>query len=60
VEEWLKGMRMEKYWDLFQKNGFDLFAAVAEMNNDHLIEIGVDALGHRVVLLKRISELPHN
>ena len=61
VKRWLKEeVKMEQYCDLFVKNGYDDMETVLEMNDNELIEIGIDKKGHRKKILIYIEKKKNN
>tara|TARA_R110002074_G_scaffold72295_2_gene166590 strand:+ start:2345 stop:5635 length:3291 start_codon:yes stop_codon:yes gene_type:complete len=56
METWLSGIGLSQYQDLFEENGVD-FDILGEVTADHLKEMGISALGHRLKLVKAISAL---
>ena len=49
---WLRGLRLERYEQAFRQNEIDL-RILPELTADDLKELGVAAIGHRRLLLKR-------
>ena len=55
VEEWLNGLGLGKYAEVFAANDVD-FRALPNLDSADLQELGV-SLGHRKILLKEIAQL---
>ncbi len=55
IGEWLEGLRLGKYAEVFVENGVDL-RALPHLSEDDLKELGV-LLGHRRILLAAIQSL---
>ena len=51
----LKSLKMSQYADKFRKNKIK-YNDLPDLKNQHLIDVGVDILKHRMVLLKAIKE----
>eukprot|EP01084_Bolivina_argentea_P063474 115890_1 len=62
IKEWLKGdaIDMEQYYDVLVKNGFDSFNLIRTLTIHILQQIGVNKLGHRIELMRRVSSLEGN
>ena len=56
IEAWLSDLGLSQYNDLFEENGID-FDILSEVTADHLKELGISALGHRLKLVKAIAAL---
>ena len=56
VAEWLAGLEMGQYAAALAKNEITL-ATLALLSDDDLLECGVEALGHRKVILAAIQKL---
>ena len=58
VKLWLKDtVKLEGYYDLFVKNGVDRLSVVVLLDRDSLKEIGVDKIGHQLLILNEIEKL---
>ena len=57
VDDWLKYINMEKYWEIFQANGIDTLNKVTQLNEEDLCEIGIKLVGHRNKMKKSIKAL---
>jgi len=55
VEQFLSEIGLERYFRIFEENGFDCMEAVLELTEERLANLGV-AMGHRLKLLKRVQE----
>ena len=53
VKMWLGGINMEEYIECFFENGWDTPAALVEMKEKDLGEMGVKS-GHKAVIMKNI------
>ncbi len=62
IRIWLRGDRinMEQYYELLINNGFEDFNLIRGLNLDIMEQIGIDKIGHRVELLRRINNLEGN
>jgi class 3 adenylate cyclase len=58
VEDWLRGIGLEQYANLFAENAIDR-DVLAELTEEHLKELGLP-LGHRVKLVRAIKKLGAN
>ncbi len=56
IETWLTDLGLSQYAGLFEENGID-FDVLGELTADHLKEIGITTLGHRLKLAKAIASL---
>jgi class 3 adenylate cyclase/tetratricopeptide (TPR) repeat protein len=56
VEDWLKGLNLERYVSLFRENDIDE-RSLPYLTSSDLREIGVSSVGHRRVLLEEIEKL---
>jgi hypothetical protein len=54
VSEWLKGLGLGQYSTMFQENAID-WELLPDLDLQTLKDIGVDAAGHRLRILKAIS-----
>ena len=59
IEIWLKGLGLSKYSEFFTENDIDE-AALRELTNEDLKDLGVVSVGHRKKLLAAISALPRD
>ena len=58
VKLWLKDtVKLERYFDMFMKNGVDRLSVVVLLDKDSLKEIGVDQIGHQLLILNEIEKL---
>jgi class 3 adenylate cyclase/tetratricopeptide (TPR) repeat protein len=55
IEDWLDGLGLGKYYEIFAANDVDL-RSLPHLNNADLQELGV-SLGHRKIMLAAIAEL---
>lgn len=55
VTNFLNGIKMEKYKDLFIDHGIEDTETILELNESHLEEMGLP-LGHKLKIMKRIKE----
>jgi class 3 adenylate cyclase len=56
IRSWLESQDLGEYADAFERNRVDL-AILREISEQDLKEMGVNALGHRKILLRAIREL---
>ena len=55
---WLRdNVGLEEYYDIFMENGLDDIEILKQINNDHLTQIGVHKIGHRIKIMKYIALL---
>lgn len=55
---WLRDVvNLEEYYNLFTENGFDDMEIIKNVTNQHLMEIGIHKIGHRIKIIKHISLL---
>lgn len=59
MEQWLKGLGLEKYLDLFEENEITL-EYLPEITDEDLKDIGIKSLPHRKQILKAIADLSEN
>lgn len=57
VDDWLKYIGMEKYWETFQANGVETLNKVTQLNEEDLKEIGIKLVGHRNKMKKSIKAM---
>lgn len=57
VDDWLKYINMEKYWETFQANGIDTLNKVTQLNEEDLKEVGIKLVGHRNKMKKSIKAM---
>lgn len=57
VDDWLKYINMEKYWETFQAKGIDTLSKVTQLNEEDLNEIGIKLVGHRNKMKKSIKAM---
>jgi hypothetical protein len=53
----MKPLNMEIYFNNFIENGFEHISLLKNINDEDLIDIGIQKLGHRKLILKQISQL---
>eukprot|EP01084_Bolivina_argentea_P078890 143164_1 len=46
---------MNRYFEMFKRNGFDTMDTIKTLTNQDLIDIGVDKLGHRKIILAQLQ-----
>jgi hypothetical protein len=56
IEEWLEGLNLGQYAQVFAENHVD-HALLLELSEDDLEALGITSLGHRKRLLKEIAAL---
>ena len=56
MKKWLEQQNLGQYADAFERNQIDL-SILRELSDQDLKELGVNALGHRKLLLKAIGAL---
>jgi hypothetical protein len=56
MEEFLKQLKLEVYWHIFQEKGFDELDSLEDLNEGALDKMGV-ALGHKGRILRRVKEI---
>jgi len=56
VRRWLEQLELPQYAEAFERNAIDLNIA-RDLTQQDLQDLGVQALGHRKVLLRAIAEL---
>jgi hypothetical protein len=52
VEDWLKDIGLECYWDKFKEHGFDRLDTLQDLNKPALQDLGIP-LGHHGLLLRK-------
>jgi hypothetical protein len=57
VHAFLKGIGMLHYAKFFEDNGFDNLESIAYLTDEMLIQMGVDLLGHRALILRAAKQL---
>ena len=56
VIKWLEHISMNEHIDKFKKEAIDDYS-LTELTGDHLKEMGIDKLGHRIKIIKSIERL---
>lgn len=56
LKDWLAELNLPQYNDIFEENEIDL-DVLSEVTADHLQQMGISKLGHRLKLLKAIAAL---
>jgi hypothetical protein len=56
MEEFLKQLKLECYWETFQENRFDELGSLEDLTEGALDKMGV-ALGHKGRILRRVKEI---
>jgi class 3 adenylate cyclase/predicted ATPase len=56
IDDWLRGIGLAQYTELFRANDIDI-ELLGRLTNDDLKDIGVASFGHRKKLLEAIAEL---
>ena len=57
VRKWLdEEVKLGEYFVLFMNHGFNDLETVMELNEDHLKEMGIDKVGHRIKILKHTNK----
>lgn len=57
ISTWLTSIGLEKYIDIFVKEEIDM-SVVHYLDEDHLIELGIEKLGARLKFLHAAKQLP--
>lgn len=57
VEDWLNGMKLERYWPAFRDNGYDIVDALSCLDEATLDLLGVTMPGHCALLLRKSKEI---
>ena len=58
LEAWLcDEVRLEQYFEIFVENGFDTLEAMKMVTIDELNQIGIEKLGHKMIIMKHIVKL---
>ena len=61
LRAWLKDtVKLEEYFEMFERNGFDSLDAIKLVTMEVLNMIGIDKIGHKMVLLRHIAKLNVN
>merc|ERR1712039_981738 len=57
-KQWLEDtVKMGEYYDLFVENGVENLSVVQMFGMNELAEIGINKIGHRMIILKAIKAL---
>ena len=56
INEFLCGIKMEKYREVFIENGIEDKETILELNESHLEQLGLP-LGHKLKIMKKIKEI---
>ena len=54
--EWLDRLKLSEYYDLFSQNGVEYIKDASGLNDEHLKEIGIDKIGHRMRILNAFKK----
>ncbi len=58
IRNWINdSVKLPQYFQLFIKHGYDDVSIILDMNNEDLIQIGIDKIGHRKKVMKYIHLL---
>ncbi|XP_036792628.1 ephrin type-A receptor 5 [Oncorhynchus mykiss] len=57
IEEWLKGIKMGRYVELFMDSGYTSVEVVSHMTLDDLRRVGVNLAGHQKKIINSIQEM---
>ena len=57
VCEWLNGIKMKQYIDVFHKAGYEHIEDVVEVKEQDLLDMGIKLIGHRKKIHKSIQEI---
>eukprot|EP00063_Salmo_salar_P019710 XP_013994545.1 PREDICTED: ephrin type-A receptor 5 isoform X2 [Salmo salar] len=57
IEEWLKGIKMGRYVELFMDSGYTSVEVVSHMTLDDLRRVGVNLVGHQKKIINSIQEM---
>ena len=57
VCEWLNGIKMKQYIDVFHKAGYERIEDVVEVKEQDLLDMGIKLIGHRKKIHKSIQEI---
>ncbi|XP_031681865.1 ephrin type-A receptor 5 [Oncorhynchus kisutch] len=57
IEEWLKGIKMGRYVELFVDSGYTSVEVVSHMTLDDLRRVGVNLAGHQKKIINSIQEM---
>ena len=53
IHAWLNSIKMDRYTDIFVKNGYKTVADCAQLTKEQLLEMGITARGHLWLILWR-------
>ena len=57
-KKWMENtVRLPEYFELLIENGFEDMESMKDMTMEHLREMGIDKMGHRIKLMKGIAAL---
>ena len=58
LKEWIENeVKLPQYFDLLMENGFEDMESMKDITMEHLQEIGISKLGHRVKFMKAVTTL---
>mmetsp|Transcript_13095 Transcript_13095/g.19831 ORF Transcript_13095/g.19831 Transcript_13095/m.19831 type:complete len:558 (-) Transcript_13095:160-1833(-) len=57
IQQWLQGMKLSHYFELFMQHGFDDVDAIADITKEDLVQMGIDKIGHHRKILKNVQNL---
>ena len=58
LREWIENkVKLPQYLDLMIENGFEDLESLQDITMEHLREMGIDKIGHRIKLMKAVATL---
>ena len=58
LKKWMENeVKLPQYVDLLMENGFEDMESMRDITMEHLREIGIDKIGHRLKLMKSVAKL---
>lgn len=58
VKEWLiTTVELPEYYDTFVQNGLDSLNLIRKMNDNGLMDLGIELKGHRIIIMQYIKQL---
>ena len=58
LQKWMENeVKLPQYFELLMENGFEDMESMSDITMEHLREIGIEKMGHRLKLMKGIAKL---
>ena len=58
MKNWIKDeVKLSQYCELLMENGFEDMESMKDITMEHLREMGINKMGHRLKLMKSVAKL---